>query len=186
MNFSPFGSPFPGSIPGIHQFAASGALSSSATSVQVRCLRKTGFTFDAPVKIKIDYRTQPTDIIAVMWICLISIRAMLLFSVNFVPTRSSIRIWTNTMDIPTNTLRRIHNNQRTPTNDPLQRIHNLPQQLQPQLKRRLNPQVISVFLVIWPFHKLNNMFHLISMNAPRNISGFMQCNIATTKWCQKR
>lgn len=35
MNFSPFGSPFPGSIPGIHQFAASGALSSSATSAQV-------------------------------------------------------------------------------------------------------------------------------------------------------
>lgn len=34
MNFSPFGSHFPGTIPGIHQFTASGAaLVSSATSV---------------------------------------------------------------------------------------------------------------------------------------------------------
>lgn len=31
MNFSPFGGPFPASIPGIHQFAASGALGSSAS-----------------------------------------------------------------------------------------------------------------------------------------------------------
>lgn len=30
MNFSPFGGHFPGSIPGIHQFAASGALTTSA------------------------------------------------------------------------------------------------------------------------------------------------------------
>lgn len=31
MNFSPFGGPFPASIPGIHQFAATGALGSGGT-----------------------------------------------------------------------------------------------------------------------------------------------------------
>lgn len=33
MNFSPFGGPFPASIPGIHQFAASGALNSTNPQV---------------------------------------------------------------------------------------------------------------------------------------------------------
>lgn len=36
MNFSPFGSPFPTTVPGIHQFTASGALVSNASTVQVR------------------------------------------------------------------------------------------------------------------------------------------------------
>lgn len=136
MNFSPFGSPFPGSIPGIHQFAAS-----SATSAQVifECKLMLFTSLNDKKKCKKNFRTQPIDITAPMWICRILTKHTRPFSVNFVPMTQSIQIWINTTGTQINTPLHTPNNPRT-INDRLQLIHNLPWQLRPQLKQRLSRQ----------------------------------------------